>query len=179
MKFLVVVDMQEDFVNGVFGTDEAKNIIPYVNKCIQSPVYDYVIYTRDWHSPIDEHNNVEIRTLPPHCIAGTEGAYFVEDLIIRERAFLIDKETFGATGLEDVILDKYLWMGEALDDLEIHLVGLCTDICVISNALALRMWFPTARIVVNASGCAGTTPEKHLAALEIMKSNLIEVEYDV
>lgn len=177
MKFLVVVDMQEDFVNGVFGTDEAKNIIPYVNKCIQSPGYDYVIYTRDWHNPIDERKNVEIKTLPPHCIADTKGADFVEGLIMRERAFIVDKYTFGATGLEDVILDRYLWEHEALSDLEIHLVGLCTDICVISNALALRMWFPTARIVVNASGCAGTTPEKHLAALEIMKSNLIEVEY--
>lgn len=177
MKFLIVVDMQEDFVNGVFGTDEAKNIIPYVNKCIQSPIYDYVIYTRDWHNPIDERKNIEIKTLPPHCIADTKGADFVEGLIMRERAFIVDKYTFGATGLEDIILDRYLWEHEALSDLEIHLVGLCTDICVISNALALRMWFPTARIVVNASGCAGTTPEKHLAALEIMKSNLIEVEY--
>ena len=104
------------------------------------------------------------------------GAELVEGLVSpMTRNFMVEKYTFGAPGLEDAILDECLWAMNSQP--EIHMMGLCTDICVISNALAVRMWFPAARIIVHERGCAGTTPEKHLAALEVMKSNLIEVEY--
>ena len=179
MKFLIVVDMQEDFVNGVFGSDAAKAIVPYVAEQAHSNEYDWVIFTRDWHDPFDERYSMEAHMLPPHCVAFTKGADFVENIIPDNYPIIImEKSTFGAVGLEEIILDKTLWKYIPLqDNHEIHIVGLCTDICVVSNALALRMWFPGFRIIVHEKGCAGTTPEKHLAALEVMKSNLIEVEY--
>ena len=176
MKFLIVVDMQEDFVNGVFGSDAAKAIVPYVTKQVRSDKYDWVIFTRDWHGILDEESDIENHLLPPHCIANTKGAELVKDIVPNNcHALIINKNTFGAAKLEDIIIDNVSWDYELIS--EIHIVGLCTDICVISNALAIRMWFPAARIVVHERGCAGTTPEKHLAALEVMKSNLIEVEY--
>lgn len=176
MKFLVVVNMQEDFVNGVFGSDAAKAIVPYVKQHTHSDEYDSIIFTRDWHSPLHERNYVELKELPIHCVGTTAGAEFVKGLVSpMTRNRIVEKFTFGAPGLEDAILDECLWaMGSQT---EIHMMGLCTDICVISNALALRMWFPAARIIVHERGCAGTTFEKHLAALGVMKSNLIEVEY--
>ena len=177
MKILIVVDMQEDFVNGVFGSDAAKAIVPYVKQHTHSDEYDSIIFTRDWHSPYDERNYVELKELPIHCVGYTAGAELIEGLVSpTAKNFIVEKYTFGAPGLEDVILDQILWMVDP--QIEIHMMGLCTDICIISNALALRMWFPAARIIVHEQGCAGTTPEKHLAALEVMKSNLIEVEYD-
>lgn len=179
MKILVVVDMQEDFVNGVFGTDAAKAIIPYIAERTHSDEYNWVIFTRDWHNPFDERYFMETRMLPSHCVAYTKGAEFVEGVVPNNHPIIIvDKDTFGAIGLEEIIIDKILWnYNPNHEEHEIHMMGLCTDICIISNALALRMWFPTARIIVYERGCAGTTPEKHLAALEVMKSNLIEVEY--
>jgi nicotinamidase-related amidase len=178
MKILIVVDMQEDFVNGIFGSDAAKAIVPYVKQHTHSDEYDSIIFTRDWHFPFNERNYVELKELPIHCVGHTAGAELIEGLISpMTRNFMVEKYTFGAPGLEDVILDQILWTVDS--QVEIHMMGLCTDICIISNALAVRMWFPAARIIVHEQGCAGTTPEKHLAALEVMKSNLIEVEYDV
>lgn len=176
MKFLIVVDMQEDFVNGVFGSDAAKAIVPYVKQHTHSDEYDSIIFTRDWHSPHHERNYVELKELPIHCVGYTAGAELVEGLVSPlTRNRFVEKFTFGAPDLEEAILDECLW---AMDSqVEIHMMGLCTDICVVSSALAVRMWFPAARLIVHERGCAGTTPEKHLAALEIMKSNLIEVEY--
>ena len=172
MKILIVVDMQEDFVNGVFGSDAAKAIVPYVKQHAHSDEYDSIIFTHN------ERNYVELKELPIHCVGYTAGAELIEGLVSpMTRNFMVEKYTFGAQGLEDVILDQTLWSADP--QIEIHMMGLCTDICVISNALAVRMWFPAARIIVHEKGCAGTTPEKHLAALEVMKSNLIEVEYDV
>ena len=180
MKILIVVDMQEDFVNGVFGSDAAKAIVPYVAEQARSDEYDWVIFTRDWHDPFDECHSMETRMLPPHCIAYTKGAAFVEDVIPDNPIVVVDKDTFGAVGLEEAIIDKIYWNYNLIEkDLEIHIVGLCTDICVLSNALALRMWFPDIRIIVHEKGCAGTSPSKHTAALSVMESNLIEVEYNV
>ena len=181
MKFLIVVDMQEDFVNEVFGSDAAKAIVPYVAEQARSDEYDWVIFTRDWHNPFDERYFMETRMLPPHCVAYTKGAEFVEGVVPDNYPIIIvDKDTFGAIGLEDIIIDKTLWnYNPNHEECEIHIMGLCTDICVISNALALRMWFPGFRIIVHEKGCAGTTPQKHAAALSVMESNLIEVEYDV
>lgn len=181
MKFLIVVDMQEDFVNGIFGSDAAKAIIPYVAEQARSDEYDWIIFTRDWHEPPYEENFIENRMLPPHCVANTNGAEFVEGIVPSNRPILVvNKDTFGAVGLEETLRKKTLWC-YALNqnDHEIHIIGLCSDICVLSNALALRMWFPNFRIIVHEKGCAGTTPQKHVAALSVMESNLIEVEYDV
>ena len=178
MKILIVVDMQEDFVNGVLGSDAAKAIVPYVKQHTHSDEYDSIIFTRDWHSPLHERNYVELKELPIHCIGNTAGAELVEGLVSpMTRNFMVEKYTFGAPGLEDVILDQTLWSEDP--QIEIHIMGLCTDICVVSNALAVRMWFPAARIIVHEKGCAGTTPQKHAAALSVMESNLIEVEYDI
>lgn len=181
MKFLIVVDMQEDFVNGVFGSDAAKAIVPYVAEQARSDEYDWVIFTRDWHDPINERHFMETRMLPPHCVANTKGAEFVEGVVPDNHPItIVDKDSFGAIGLGEIILGKSLQVcyNPNHEDHEIHIAGLCTDICVISNVLALRMWFPDFRIIVHEKGCAGTSPSKHAAALSVMESNLIEVKYD-
>lgn len=180
MKVLIVIDVQEDFVNGILGSKEAREIIPYIIKQTHCNDYDFVGFTQDYHSPFlydeTEHLYIERQRVAPHCIFDTEGVEFISDIFPKRTPyFIVQKQTFLCPKLEDELLDRVLWNHNPLE--EIHIVGLCTDICVISNALALRSWFPSSRIIVHANGCAGTTPEKHLAALEVMKSNLIEVKY--
>lgn len=97
MKILIVVDMQEDFVNGVFGSDAAKAIVPYVKQHTHSDEYDSIIFTRDWHSPYDERNYVELKELPIHCVGNTAGAELIEGLVSpTARNFIVEKSTFGA-----------------------------------------------------------------------------------
>ena len=100
MKILIVVDIQEDFVNGVFGSDVAKAIVPYVKQHTHSDEYDSIIFTRDWHSPHYERNYIELKELPIHCVGNTAGAEFVEGLISPTiRNFIIEKSTFGTVRL--------------------------------------------------------------------------------
>ena len=112
-----------------------------------------------------------------HCITDTEGWHIINELkeVIKPTTVVLDKTTFGFDGWKYEILHRCADDIDSLKELDITLVGVCTDICVVSNALALRMHFPNAKITVDASCCAGVTPEKHKAALEVMKSCQINV----
>lgn len=165
-KILIVVDMQNDFIYDALGTPEAQAIVPNVKNKIDEYLSrgDEVIFTRDTH-----HDNYlkshEGKNLPvPHCIEGTHGWEVISEIDKPECQHL-NKLTFGYMGW-DLRLDK---------PTEIELVGVCTDICVVSNALILRATFREAEITVDASCCAGVTPESHKAALQVMKSCQVNV----
>ncbi|MDO5416425.1 MAG: isochorismatase family cysteine hydrolase [Lachnospiraceae bacterium] len=167
MRTLIVVDMQNDFIDGALGTKEAQAIVPNVKKKIREYQEhgDKIIFTRDTHSE-DYLNTPEGRKLPvKHCIEGTHGWQIAEGLEVPGCSYL-NKPTFGWIH----------WDGMLLGDVE--LVGLCTDICVVSNALILKAVFPEAEITVDASCCAGVTPETHRAALETMKMCQVQVIHE-
>ena len=164
MKTLIVVDMQNDFIDGTLGTEEAVQIVESVKKKIQDAKAEgtEIIFTRDTHGT-DYLNTSEGKNLPvEHCIKGTKGWEIAEGLEV-EGCTYIDKPTFG-----------FLQWNERTFE-EIELVGLCTDICVVSNALILKAQFPEVPITVDASCCAGVTPDTHKAALETMKMCQIRV----
>ena len=164
MKYLIVVDVQNDFVDGVLGTAEARAMLPALLEKVRN--FDgTVLLTKDTHTD-DYLHTQEGKNLPvPHCIVNTEGWQIrkeIADLISTEP---IIKETFGSSRLPERI--RTLSDQEAIES--ITLVGLCTDICVISNAMVLKAFFPELPIHVDASCCAGVTRESHLQALEAMK----------
>ena len=171
-EILVVVDMQNDFVTGPLGTPEARTILPEVAEKVKN-FPGRVLFTRDTH----EENYLESRegrALPvPHCIRGTRGWEICPELETLRKEEPVDKPTFGSTGLGEVLraADQY---GEKIG--KITLVGVCTDICVISYALLLRAFLPEAEIAVDAACCAGVTPESHEAALRAMKACQIAIE---
>lgn len=171
MKVLVVVDMQNDFIDGALGTKEAEAIVDNVAKKIEG--YDgRVVYTRDTHKP-DYLKTQEGTKLPvEHCIEGSEGWAISSKLSVDDDALIINKPTFGSKEL-----GLYL---ESLNDREpieeIEVIGLCTDICVISNALLIKAFLPEVPIVVDPSCCAGVTPESHETALSAMKMCQIDVK---
>ena len=164
-KLLIVVDMQTDFVNGSLGTPEAQAIVPKVREKIlahKGPV----IFTRDMHEK-NYPETQEGRFLPvPHCIRGTEGCEIIPELKAlsrRKGVRIIDKPSFGSTVLAALV-------SEQRDRFEsIELIGLCTDICVVSNALLIKAVLPEMPLYVDADCCAGVTPESHKAALTTMK----------
>ncbi len=169
-EFLVVVDMQTDFVNGALGTAEAVAILPQVREKIES--FDgTVIFTRDTH-PEEYLQTQEGKLLPvPHCIKGSAGWQIVSelsDLVHR----VINKPTFGSTELCELLADEQT--KERIR--RITLIGICTDICVISNALLIKAYLPEVELVVDAACCAGVTPESHRNALSAMKMCQIKIE---
>ena len=171
-KILVVVDMQNDFVDGALGTKEAAMIVDNVVDKIKG--FDGKIFvTYDTH---DENymETSEGRKLPvPHCIKGTDGWKLdakVEDALEDKNVTRIEKITFGSVDLPQKIKD---YAGD--EEFETQFVGLCTDICVVSNALILKANYPEMKISVDASCCAGVTPQAHNAALMTMKSCQIDV----
>lgn len=166
-KVLIVVDMQNDFITGSLGTKEAQAIVPNVKKKIEEYKArgDEVIFTRDTHKANYLETN-EGKHLPvEHCIEGTSGWIIADEISYPEYQH-INKRTFGYT-FWDCSLDY------DVDDIEI--IGLCTDICVVSNALIIKAQFPKVNITVDASCCAGVTPESHQAALTTMKMCQINV----
>ena len=165
MKTLIVIDMQNDFIDGSLGTAEAVAIVENVKNKIQEykDRGDEVIFTRDTHQENYMETN-EGKHLPVvHCIEGTPG-WEIRDGLYVEGADIINKPSFGYTGWSDYDFE------------EIELVGLCTDICVASNALILKALFPEIKIAVDASCCAGVTVESHEAALKTMAMCQIEIE---
>lgn len=170
MKTLIVIDMQNDFVTGTLANPAAEAIIPFIKSECESGKYDGIIFTQDTHG--DNYlEKQEGKNLPiKHCVRKTEGWEIVPELRGFAHSYnTIEKGRFGSTQ----------WMTIAfLPGDEITLVGTCTDICVISNALILKSTFPETKITVLAKGCAGLTPEKHAAALEVMKSCQINVVED-
>lgn len=163
-KTLIVVDMQNDFIDGALGTKEAQAIVKNVKQKIDAYKArgDEVIFTRDTHTE-DYLQTPEGKKLPViHCVRDKHG-WQIADCLDTSGCLCIDKPTFGWTGWKDL----------QLGDMEI--VGLCTDICVVSNALILKAMFPLSEITVDASCCAGVTPQTHKAALETMKMCQIQV----
>ena len=158
MKILVVVDMQNDFIDIALGTKEAVAIVPKVKAKIEEYAQngDEIIFTRDTH--FENHlDTAEGKKLPvPHCIKGTKGWEIADGLYV-EGAKIIDKPNFGWPH----------WDEETLESVE--LIGLCTDICVISNVMITKAFFPEVPVIVDAKGCAGVTPESHKNALAAMK----------
>ena len=173
-KILIVVDMQNDFVDGALGSKEAAAIVENVVKKIES--FDGEIYvTYDTHYE-DYMQTSEGRNLPvAHCIRESEGWQLntaVKEALDKKESYTeIEKITFGSVDLPFVLAEE-----NDMDNAEIELIGLCTDICVVSNALILKASFPEINISVDSSCCAGVTPEKHLAALETMRSCQIIVK---
>ena len=164
MKTLIVIDMQNDFIDGSLGSKEAVAIVPQVKEKIDAyrENGDEVIFTRDTHHE-DYLNTNEGHYLPVvHCIENTRGWEIREGLYF-EGAEIINKPSFGYTG----------WKEKSFEEIEI--IGLCTDICVVSNALILKALFPEIKISVDPKCCAGVTPESHAAALETMKMCQIEI----
>lgn len=172
MKILVVVDMQNDFIDGALGTKEAVAIVPNVVEKIKNFDGDKIIFTRDTH----EENYMETqegKNLPvPHCIRGTKGWELNPEIEALRTEDAIDKPSFGSMELA-----SYL---KGLDSVEsIEFVGLCTDICVISNVMITKAALPEVPVIVDASCCAGVTPESHTNALNAMKMCQVIIENEV
>ena len=165
-KILIVIDMQNDFIDGALGTKEALSIVPMVKEKILSYPKENVFATMDTHGEdylaTQEGKNLPVR----HCIKGTAGWEIrdeIKELLIGEGIY--EKPTFGSVELAEDLLKL-----SREEEIELEIVGLCPDICVVSNALLLKAFMPEVKISVDPSCCAGVTPEKHLAALETMRS---------
>ena len=165
---LIVIDMQNDFINGALGTEEAQQILPRVAEKINS--FDGDIYfTRDTHG-YDYLESAEGKKLPvPHCIKGSDGWQICSALDTSRAKAVIDKPTFGSTELARLLAERK-------DEISsITLTGVCTDICVISNAMLIKAALPETPLAVDASCCAGVSPESHENALAAMKMCQIEI----
>lgn len=180
MKILFVIDMQKDFIDGSLGTDEAVAIIPAVESKIEEyrKNGDLIIFTADTHGE-DYLNTAEGHKLPiKHCIKGTDG-WKIHPTLICDDDYVLCKNNFGVSDVGDMLMNIMQECNSVNNELDyIEVVGLCTDICVISNALILKSTFNYPPIRVDAKCCAGTTPDKHRYALEIMKSCQIDVVND-
>lgn len=170
MKSIVVVDMQNDFIDGSLGTKEAQEMLPRLKDKLKKVVEDgsaELVFTMDTHGK-DYLNTQEGKNLPvEHCIKGTQGWEISPELgeFVAKAKAVVEKPTFGS-----MELIKHL---KAAD--EVELVGLCTDICVISNALLIKAAYPEMKVSVDAQCCAGVTPESHANALEAMKMCQVEI----
>ena len=174
-KILIVVDMQNDFVTGALGSEDAQKILPGVRAKIDAYHKEdaEVIFTRETHGE-DYMQTNEGKHLPvPHCIKGTDGWQICSELTdgVTSEYKTVDKPTFGFLGWKDVLAS------ETADgsDLDIEMIGVCTDICVVSNALILKALYPEATVRVDAGCCAGVTPEAHAAALATMRSCQVDI----
>lgn len=169
MKMLAVIDMQNDFIDGALGTAEAVAIVEKVKAKIESykSAGDEVVFTRDTHQP-DYLLTQEGKNLPvEHCIKDTFG-WQISDVLPTEGCKITDKPTFGSKELAEYIADA--------KPESVELIGLCTDICVISNAMLIKAFSPELPVKVDSACCAGVTPQSHNNALEAMKMCQIEVK---
>lgn len=163
MKYLIVVDMQNDFIDCSLANDMAKKIVTDVARFAEK--FDgEVIFTKDTHTE-DYLSTQEGRNLPvEHCIRGTWGWQLCPDIYsVSRNKTVVEKNTFGSLDLPNILAD-------VTKDDEIHICGICTDICVISNAMILKAFFPETKILVHASLCAGVTEQRHKTALEAMRA---------
>lgn len=170
---LIVVDMQNDFIDGALGTKEAVAIVPQVKEKIAS-FSGPVIFTRDTH-PENYMETQEGKNLPvPHCIKGTEGWQIRPELDRLRKTEPVDKPGFGSVELGQMLLD----MNEKEPIASVTLIGLCTDVCVISNALIIKAFLPEVPVRVDAACCAGISPESHDNALSAMAMCQVEILRD-
>ena len=173
-KILIVVDMQNDFIDGSLGTPEAEAIVDNVVAKINTYTKDCVYATRDTHQDnylqTQEGENLPI----VHCIEGTYGWQLNEKVqAALGSAVVMNKPSFGSWELADMMVMEFA--GLPAEECEIEIIGLCTDICVVSNALILKASLPEVKISVDASCCAGVRPESHAAALQTMQMCQIHV----
>ena len=169
MKVLVAVDLQNDFINGALGTAEAAAMLPRAERKIRS-FEGLVLFTRDTHTE-DYLNTREGKALPiPHCIRGSHG-WQLADRLLPYASEVIDKPTFGSTALGE----RLRALNEDAPIESITLIGLCTDICVITNAMMTKGALPEVPLFVRADCCAGVTPESHETALNAMKMCQISI----
>ena len=168
-KTIIVVDMQNDFVTGSLGTKEACKTVPVIEKLLKENQGNQIIFTQDTHHE-DYLSTSEGKMLPvEHCMKGTMGWEIIPELKEwTHQAIMVEKPTFGSLKLPQLISQN--------QPEQIILVGVCSDICVISNALILKAHFPETPIIVYENACAGVTPDKHQAAIETMKSCQIDVQ---
>lgn len=167
MKVLAVIDMQTDFITGSLGNEAAQNIVPRVKEKVEN-YKGRVIFTRDTHNE-NYLDTSEGKNLPVvHCVKDTPGWEICDELKEYAKETL-DKETFGSLKLAEILKEE-----ENIS--EIELCGLCTDICVISNAMILKAAFPEVKITVDASCCAGVSEKSHQTALAAMKGVQIEIK---
>lgn len=174
MKILVMIDMQNDFITGSLGNKETREILPKVCEKIQKlTVGDNIdfVFTMDTHNENYLDTSEGVKLPIKHCIAETDG-WKLPDALAKivsglKKSYMVKKSSFGAPRLPDTIND-IMRINNSLPD-EIELFGVCTDICVISNALLLKSFFPETEITVDSGCCAGTSPEAHFKALEAMK----------
>lgn len=173
-KCLIIIDMQNDFIDGSLSNKSAQDIIPAILEELRTGGYEHIVFTRDTHTK-NYINTPEGKRLPvEHCIMGTEG-WELNQEILEDACFgcdsisFFDKPTFGSLGLLSHIQSQG-------DFDEVVVCGTCTDICVVSNVLILKTMKPDLNITVLGNACAGLTPEKHQAALEVMKSCQINVK---
>ncbi len=177
-KVFAVIDMQNDFLTGALKNDEGVKVIPYIKKRLAGLDKDTMVcFTRDTHFE-DYPETEEGKNLPvAHCIYGTSGWQITEELDPAKIAkdlpmppYIFDKYTFGSRQFASFLSEN----AERID--EIELVGVCTDICVISNALLAKATLPNVPVFVDAAGCAGVTPESHRTALKAMKACHIHIK---
>ncbi len=172
-KVLIVVDMQNDFIDGALGTKEAQAIVDNVAKKVEEADknHDLIVFTMDTHTE-DYLNTQEGKNLPvPHCIDGTEGWKITSkiDAWIARNNPVYKKETFGSHELGRKLLENKKDIGS------IEFVGLCTDICVLSNVVIAKAALPEVPITVDAACCAGVTPESHDTALDALRMIQVKV----
>ena len=168
---LIVVDMQNDFIDGALGTAEAVAIVPNVLEKIKN-FSGKIIFTRDTHQE-NYMDTQEGSKLPvPHCIENSPGWQIREELLGHGEIAVLDKPTFGSRELGEMLLK----LNEEDSISSICLIGLCTDICVISNALLAKAFLPEVPVTVDAACCAGVSPQSHLNALAAMKMCQISIE---
>ena len=172
-KVLVVVDMQKDFITGVLGSEVARAVVEPIARLLKSYRESgwKIIHTADTHSAqeyADGFSQESVR-IPQHCIKGEDGWQFVDELRPAPGETVVEKPSFGSLELAGMI-------GAIGRDVVIELCGVCTDICVVSNALALRASFPENKIAVLQNLCAGTSQQAHEAALTVMRSCLIDIQ---
>ena len=183
-QVLVIIDCQNDFITGALRNEEAIKKVPNIINKINERKWDFICLTRDTHGE-EYMNTSEGKKLPiPHCLYGT-GGWNIEENVMRAVIdskipyIIYNKNTFGLYSIADNLefeLDDKTDIDVMDDDLYVEVVGFCTDICVVSNAIILKSnWSDWAEIVVDSNCCAGTTPERHEAALEVMKSCQIDV----
>ena len=176
MKILLVVDVQKDFIDGALGSEAAQKVLPaikdYVEK-IRKGNNNRIIFTQDNHSHCyDYENTIETLRIPPHCIASEIGSAIMVPIAAQES--VVQKDSFMMDLVDAKDISTIIDCNYGIDT-EIEIIGYCTDICVISNALLLRKVCPCNKITIIENLCAGTSEEAHKAALTIAKSCLIDV----
>lgn len=181
-KILIIIDAQNDFIDGKLGNRSATRAVSKIVDKITSECYNGIFITKDCHVAGPTYKTIENKNIPEHCLYDSYGIELNQGISealhkCRSAVELIGKSTFMHPKISKEIDDFARDNDLDMKDTTIEICGFCTDICVISNALYLRSMYPYTKIVCNSGACAGSTPEMHYKALDVMRSNLIDVIY--